>query len=151
MKNILLIAMTLMVAAGIYGATDMVLDLRSKSLIEYEHVRDRHARNLVMIIKTVGLKHTRRGTSSTNTERRNASLTDNKVAKAMPDEVSSGAGHTSVAVMEIFSRGDIESTLEVIATEEDEARAAEEAARHSIAVNDDEVSSQNSAVHIERK
>lgn len=45
----------LMAVAGIYGATDMTRDIKNGELIDYEHVRERHAKNLLFVIKTTGL------------------------------------------------------------------------------------------------
>jgi len=55
MKKFLTLCITLMFVAGIYGATDMTRDLKNGRLIEYEHVRERHAKALLFIIKTTGL------------------------------------------------------------------------------------------------
>lgn len=55
MKAFLTTCIVLMFVAGIYGATDMTRDIANDRLIEYEHVRDRHAKNLLFVIKTTGL------------------------------------------------------------------------------------------------
>jgi hypothetical protein len=55
MKKFLTLCIALMFVAGIYGATDMTRDLKTGRLIEYEHVRERHAKALLFIIKTTGL------------------------------------------------------------------------------------------------
>lgn len=55
MKKFLTICIALMFVAGIYGATDMTHDIKTGRLIEYEHVRERHAKSLLFIIKTTGL------------------------------------------------------------------------------------------------
>ena len=55
MKYFLITCIALMVASGFYGATDMVRDIRNKDLIDYENVRERHAKCLLFVIKTTGL------------------------------------------------------------------------------------------------
>lgn len=55
MKAFLSTCIALMFVAGIYGATDMTRDLVNDDLIDYEHVRERHAKSILFIIKTTGL------------------------------------------------------------------------------------------------
>lgn len=55
MKAFLATCIALMIAAGTYGAADMVRDISNDRLIDYEHVRERHAKNILFIIKTTGL------------------------------------------------------------------------------------------------
>jgi hypothetical protein len=55
MKYFLSTCIALMFVAGIYGATDMTRDIRNDRMINYEGVRERHAKNLLFIIKTTGL------------------------------------------------------------------------------------------------
>lgn len=55
MKAFLITCTVLMCAAGIYGATDMTRDLSNGRLIDYEHANSRHAKNLLAIVKTLGI------------------------------------------------------------------------------------------------
>lgn len=55
MKYILITSISLMVAAGFYGATDMTRDIRNGDLIDYENMEARHAKAILFIIKTTGL------------------------------------------------------------------------------------------------
>lgn len=55
MKYFLSICIGLMIVSGIYGATDMTRDIKNDRLINYENVRERHAKNLLFVIKTTGL------------------------------------------------------------------------------------------------
>ena len=55
MKTFLTTCIVLMFAAGIYGASDMTRDLSNGNLIDYEHVRENHAKNLLFVIKTTGI------------------------------------------------------------------------------------------------
>jgi hypothetical protein len=55
MKRFLTTCIVLMFAAGIYGASDMTRDLSNDKLINYENVRERHAKSLLFVIKTTGI------------------------------------------------------------------------------------------------
>lgn len=55
MKKFLSLCIALMIVAGIYGASDMTGDIASGRLIEYEHVRERHAKHILAIIKVTNL------------------------------------------------------------------------------------------------
>lgn len=55
MKAFLATCIALMIVAGIYGATDMTSDIRNGTMVDYEHVRERHAKSLLFVIKTTGL------------------------------------------------------------------------------------------------
>jgi hypothetical protein len=55
MKSFLFTCIALMIVAGTYGAADMARDIRNDRLIDYEHVRERHAKSILFIIKTTGL------------------------------------------------------------------------------------------------
>lgn len=95
-KGFLATCIALMIAAGFYGATDMVRDLNNGELINYENVRERHAKSLLFIIKTTGLgTHKFRGSES-GKERKV------KEAKDTRDYKTSKV----VEYLEEFSRGD---------------------------------------------
>lgn len=55
MKTFLTTCIVLMFVAGIYGATDMTRDIKNGTMVDYEHVRERHAKSLLFVIKTTGL------------------------------------------------------------------------------------------------
>lgn len=55
MKYFLSTCIALMIVAGIYGATDMTRDIRNGTMVDYVHVRERHAKSLLFVIKTTGL------------------------------------------------------------------------------------------------
>lgn len=55
MKYFLSTCIALMFVAGIYGASDMTNDIKNDRLINYDGVRERHAKSLLFIIKTTGL------------------------------------------------------------------------------------------------
>lgn len=124
-----------MVVAGIYGATDMSVDIKNGELIEYEHVRERHAKHILAIIRTAGLPHTRNtdvaGEGILQKEKSLGATTATR-----EKEVVASSGKTIVEVTEIFSRGDIEATLEVIATPEDASRAKAEAEKRIVSSTD---------------
>ncbi len=129
MKNFLLTCTALMVVAGIYGASDMAVDIKNDDLIEYEHVREHHAKHLLDIIKTTGLPAIRYGGAGTGVEQKK-----NGTTKLIEKKSTEDKGRTAAEVMEIFSRGDIEETLLSVATVEDEKRAEQEAERHIASV-----------------
>ena len=125
MKTFLLTCVALMVVAGIYGATDMSVDLKNGELIEYEHVRERHAKHILAIIKTTGLPHSRDEEKSMEaSSRKDQTVNSNKATREK--EVVAKTGRTAVLTLEIFSRGDIEESL-MIPSVEDEFRAISEA------------------------
>lgn len=64
MKGFLITCTLLMCAAGFYGAVDMSDDIRNNRLIEYEHVRERHAKHLLAIIKATHLPMNRNKTAN---------------------------------------------------------------------------------------
>lgn len=134
MRTFLLTCTALMVVAGIYGATDMSIDIKNGELIEYEHVRERHANHILAIIKTTGLAHTR----TVPAKGKSISKESTSEARTPKKEkgIAASTGKTAVEVMEIFSRGDIDATLEPVATIEDELRAKAEAAKSISATTD---------------
>ena len=54
-KYFLITCITLMIASGFYGATDMTRDLKNGELIDYENVDYRHAKAILFIVKTTGI------------------------------------------------------------------------------------------------
>lgn len=108
MKGFMITCTLLMCAAGFYGAVDMSDDIRNNRLIEYEHVRERHAKHLLAIIKATHLPMNR-----------------NIEVKSREDFVQLKANRdSSIAVkkpqaaefqfFEEFSRGEIELTDEML-------------------------------------
>jgi hypothetical protein len=124
MKTFLLTCTGLMVLAGIYGATDMSMDIGNGRLIEYEHVRDRHAKHLLAIIKTTGLKTIRYNGAGAGAEQKKDNTVagkESKTEKGMAEE----KGRTASEMIEIFGRGDIEIVEAVPTTDELERFEAE--------------------------
>lgn len=95
-KYFLITCISLMVASGFYGATDMVQDIRNGELINYENVRERHAKSLLFIIKTTGL--------GTYKFRGSESGKESKVKEAK--EIRDYKTSKVEQYMEEFSRGD---------------------------------------------
>ena len=107
MKGFLITCTLLMCAAGFYGAVDMSDDIRNNRLIEYEHVRERHAKHLLAIIKATHLPMNR----NKQVKKREdfvqfKASADSSVARRKPEM-------TEVPYMEIFSRGEIELAEEI--------------------------------------
>ncbi len=107
MKGFLITCTLLMCAAGFYGAVDMSDDIRNNRLIEYEHVRERHAKHLLSIIKATHLPMNRNKQANKGEDfvQFKASA-DSSVARRKPEM-------TEVPYMEIFSRGEIELAEEI--------------------------------------
>jgi hypothetical protein len=111
MKGFLITCTLLMCAAGFYGAVDMTDDIRHNRLIEYEHVRERHAKHLLAIIKATHLP----------THRSATTVMPQKFSVVKANNDSSFAIRKPVPVefpfMEEFSRGEIELTDEMVLRE----------------------------------
>jgi hypothetical protein len=102
MKGFLITCTLLMCAAGFYGAVDMSDDIRSNRLIEYEHVRERHAKHLLAIIKATHLPMNRNKSMKKQDDFvQFKARVDSSVARRKPEM-------TEIPYMEIFSRGEIE-------------------------------------------
>lgn len=98
MKGFLFTCIGLMIVAGIYGATDMTRDIKNDRLIDYEHVRERHAKHILAIIKTTNLGTYKFRGRKTNND--SALLVTRKVQKEEVKEKK------MVEYFEEFSRGD---------------------------------------------
>ncbi len=98
MKYFLSTCIALMFVAGIYGATDMTRDIKNDELIDYEHVRDRHAKNLLFIIKTTGL-----GTYKFRSYAKESK--ENEVKETKVEEQVEGKEKSAMEYFEEFSRG----------------------------------------------
>jgi hypothetical protein len=111
MKGFLITCTLLMCAAGFYGAVDMSHDIRHNRLIEYEYVRERHAKHLLAIIKATHLPANRNATT----------LKHEKFSVVKANTDSSFAILKPVPIefpfMEEFSRGEIELTDEMVLRE----------------------------------
>lgn len=107
MKGFIITCTLLMCAAGFYGAVDMSDDIRNNRLIEYEHVRERHAKHLLAIIKATHLPMNRNKVMKKREDFvQFKASTDSSVAIRKPEL-------TEVPYMEIFSRGEIELADEI--------------------------------------
>jgi len=129
MKTFLLTCTGLMVLAGIYGAADMSVDIGNGRLIEYEHVRERHAKHLLAIIKTTGLSTLRYNGAGTGMEMKKESAVVGKESKKEKEQVQD-KGRTASEMIEIFGRGDIE-IVEAEPTTDELARFEAEQQRHT--------------------
>jgi hypothetical protein len=98
MKAFLSTCIALMIVAGIYGATDMTRDIRNGTMIDYEHVRGRHAKNLLFVIKTTGL-----GTYKFRSYAKDATEGKSTVLKSQVEQEPKEK--SMVEYMEEFSRG----------------------------------------------
>lgn len=112
MKSFLITCTLLMCAAGFYGAVDMSDDIRNNRLIEYEHVRERHAKHLLAIIKATHLPLNRNKSVSKREEfvQLKASR-DSSIVFRKPDA-------DEFHFMEEFSRSDIDLTDRMMVPEE---------------------------------
>ena len=104
MKGFLITCTLLMCTAGFYGAVDMTDDIRNNRLIEYEHVRERHAQHLLAIIKATHLPTHR---NAVNVKREKFTVmkanNDSSFAILKPEPIE-------FPFLEEFSRGEIDLT-----------------------------------------